>query len=133
MKESPPTKLLVLQMLLAADAVVLFLFGALFIVMPARIETAFHFQNLPVGVSYLIGLWGCVFATLAIGYAIAATDPVKHVAWIQVGIARGALECAFGFVCIARGIATWSQAGMGIIVAATITTAYLILYPRVEA
>ena len=53
----------VLRMLLVMDATVLFLLGALFIVVPHRVELAFHFQNLPAGVSYLIGLWGCVFAT----------------------------------------------------------------------
>jgi hypothetical protein len=117
-------------MLLVMDATLLFLLGALFIVVPKQVLLAFHFQNLPEGVGYLIGLWGCVFATMAIGYGIAAVDPARHVAWIQVGIARGALECVFGFVCIARGIVTWQQAGLGIIIAAAVTAAYLVLYPR---
>jgi len=122
--------MLILQVLLGLDAVVLFLFGALLVAMPQRVELAFHFKDLPLGVNYLIGLWGCVFLSLAIGYAIAATDPIRHVAWVQVGIARGALECAFGFICISRGVATWQQAGGGIVIAALITVAYLALYPR---
>src|SRR5438067_13664074 len=91
-----------LRMLLVLDATVLFLLGALLIFLPRQVEAAFHFQNLPEGVSYLIGLWGCVFATLAIGYAVAATDPIRHAVWVQVAIARGTLEVILGVVYVAR-------------------------------
>jgi len=124
MKHSP------LRILLALDAAVLFLLGALLILSPRRVEFAFQFKDLPDGVSYIIGLWGCVLVTLAIGYAVAATDPVRHVVWVQVGIARGALECVLGTIYLARGVVTWPQAGFGIIVASLITVAYLVLYPR---
>ena len=119
-----------LRMLLVLDATVLFLLGALCIFLPRQVEAAFHFQNLPEGVSYLIGLWGCVFATLAIGYAVAATDPIRHAVWVQVAIARGALEVILGAVYVARDIVTWQQAQFGILTAAFITVAYLVLYPR---
>ena len=126
-EDSP--KLRLLRMLLAFDATLLFLLGVLFMTMPAWVERVFHFQNLPVGVGYIIGSWGCVFATLAAGYIIAAKDPVRNVAWVQVGIARGALECVFGFICITRGMVTWEQAVPGIAAAAIITCAYTLLYP----
>jgi hypothetical protein len=119
-----------LRVLLAMDAAVLFLLGALLILAPRPVEAAFGFKNLPAGVDYIIGMWGCVFATLAIGYWIAAADPLRHVAWVQVGIARGVVEAAFGLVCIARGIVTFQQAGFGILAAAAIAGAYLVLYPR---
>ncbi|SRR6266567_5789150 len=124
MKYSP------LRILLAMDAVVLFLLGLLLILEPKQVELAFHFKDLPGGVSYIIGLWGCVLATMAIGYAVAAMDPIRHLVWVQVGIARGALECVLGAFYVARGIVTWQQAGFGIIVAAVITVAYLVFYPR---
>jgi hypothetical protein len=123
-------KLTLLRYLLMVDAAVLFLLGAMLICAPRQIEAAFHFQDLPLAVSYLIGLWGCVFATLGIGYLVAATDPVRHVIWVQVGIARGGLECVLGVLYLARGIVTWQQAAFGIITAAFITVAYLVLYPR---
>lgn len=123
-------KLTLLRYLLMLDAAILFLLGALLIFAPRQVEAAFHFSDLPPGVSYLIGLWGCVFATMAIGYVVAATDPLRHVAWVQVGIARGALECILGLVYVTRGIVTFQQAGLGIILAAVITIAYLALYPR---
>lgn len=119
-----------LRNLLVLDAAVLFLLGALLIVVPRQVEVAFQFNDLPQGVSYIIGLWGCVLATLALGYAVAARDPVRHVAWVQVGIARGALEFIVGAVYLARGIVTFQQAGFGIVVAALITLAYVVLYPR---
>ncbi len=123
-------KMKLLRYLLMLDSGVLFLLGIVLMVAPRRVEAAFHFQDLPPAVSYMIGMWGCVFATMALGYALASTDPVRHVAWIEVGIARGALECIFGVVCLARGIVTFQQGGVGIIVAALITFAYLVLYPR---
>src|SRR5438128_9304644 len=104
MKYSP------LRILLALDAAVLFLLGLLLILAPKQVELAFHFRDLPEGVSYIIGLWGCVLATLAVGYAVAALDPIRHVVWVQVGIARGALECLLGATYLARGVVSWQQA-----------------------
>ena len=124
MKYSP------LRILLALDGAVLFLLGALLVLAPRQVEAAFHFKDLPDGVSYLIGLWGCILATMAIGYGVASTDPVRHVVWVQVGIARGALECVLGTIYLVRGVVTWQQAGFGTIVASLITVAYLVFYPR---
>jgi hypothetical protein len=123
-------KLSLLRYLLVIDALVLFLLGALLILAPGQVERAFHFQDLPPAISYIIGLWGCVFATLAVGYLVAATDPLRHVVWVQVGIARGLMECALGLVYLARGVVTFQQAGFGLVVAALITIAYIVCYPR---
>ena len=121
-----------LRMFMMMDAVVLTGLGALFIAMPRRIEAAFHFQNLPAGVDYMIGLWGCVFATLGLGYALAAVDPRRNVLWVQMGIARGVLEAVFGATCALRGVVTWEQASFGIFTAVFIAAAYVVLYPRKE-
>ena len=123
-------KIIPLRYLLMIDAAVLILLGALLIFAPAQVERAFHFKDLPPAVGYLIGLWGCVVATLGIGYVVAAMNPIRHVVWVQVGIARGLLECGLGVVYLARGIVTFQQAGFGIMVAALISTAYIVLYPR---
>jgi len=123
-------KFSLLRGLLILDAAVLLLLGALLIFAPAQVERAFQFQALPPAVSYLIGLWGCVFATMGFGYLVAATNPVRHRVWIQVGIARGALECVLGLVYLARGIVTFQQAGFGVLLAALISVAYIVLYPR---
>ena len=119
-----------LRNLLLLDAAVLLLLGALLIFTPRQVEVAFQFNDLPQGVSYIVSLWGCVLATLALGYAVAARDPVRHVAWVQVGIARGALECIVGAMYLARGIVTFQQAGFGVVLAGLITLAYIVLYPR---
>ena len=119
-----------LQILLALDAIVLFLLGVLLMFGPNQVELAFQFKDLPAGVSYIIGLWGCALVTMAIGYAAAALDPIRHAVWVQVGIARGGLECVLGVSYLARGIVTWQQAGFGILVAALITIAYVVCYPR---
>ena len=121
-----------LRMLLMADGTALFLLGALVLVFPRQTLAAFHFTNLPEGVNYLIGLWGCALATFGIGYAVAATDATRHVIWVQIGIARGVLEAAFGGWCVARGLVTWEQGGFGIILAGFVAIAYLVLYPGKE-
>ena len=123
-------KIILLRGLLLLDAAVLFLLGMVLIFAPGQVEHAFHFQNLPDAVAYIIGMWGCVFATLAIGYAVAAADPLRHVVWVQVGIARGAVECVLGVVYLARGTVTFQQAGLGIVLAGLMTLAYAALYPR---
>ncbi len=121
-----------LRNLLLLDAAVLLLLGLLLIFAPRHVELAFGFKDLPAGMDYVLGLWGCVLVTLGMGYVVAASDPIRHTVWVQVGIARGALECILGLTCLARGIVTFQQAGFGIIIAGLITFAYLILYPRVS-
>jgi hypothetical protein len=123
-------KITLLRYVLLIDAAVLCLLGALLIFAPRQIEAAFGFGDLPVAVSYLIGLWGCGLATLAIGYVAAAANPIKHRVWIEVGIARGALECLLGLFYLGSGTVTFHQAGFGILLAAILSVAYLALYPR---
>ena len=123
-------KLSLLRNLLLLDAAILFWLGALLILTPKWVETAFHFQDLPSGVNYLLGLWGCLFATMGFGYAVAAKNPIRHVVWIQMGIARGILEFVLGVAYLARGVVSFSQAGFGILVAGLIAAAYIALYPR---
>jgi hypothetical protein len=123
-------KLLLLRLVLMIDAAVLFLLGSLLIFAPSLVERAFQFSNLPPAVGYFLGLLGCVFASLGIGYGLAATDPLRHVAWVHVGIVRGVLECALGIMYVSRGIVTFRQAAFGIIVAALMAVAYVALCPR---
>jgi hypothetical protein len=123
-------KLNLLRYLLMIDAALLFLLGACLIVAPGQIEVLFRFRDLPQDVNYLLGLWGCVFVSLGCGYVVAATHPLRHVVWVQVGIARGALEFILGAVYLVRGVVTWQQAAFGIVTAGIITGAYAVLYPR---
>jgi hypothetical protein len=127
-----PVKLRALGILLALDSAVLFLLGTLLLVLPQYIELAFGFVDLPIGVTYIVALWGCVLLTMAIGYWKASADPIHHVVWVQVGIARGVLECGVGIIYLVRGIVTFRQAGMGIILAGLFALAYLMFYPRGE-
>lgn len=132
--DPPPTPpvswMLLLRLLLVLDALVLFALGAVFIFAPQQVQLAFHFSDLPVVVNYIIGLWGCGLLTMSLGYAVAATNPIRHLVWVQVAIARGALECLLGIVYLARGVVTWQQAVFGIVVAALMTVAYIAVYPR---
>src|SRR5438045_2553598 len=100
-----------LRYLLLTDAAILFLLGALLIFAPGKVQLAFQFKDLPLAVHYILGLWGCVFVTLAFGYVVASTAPLRHVAWVQVGIARGISEFVLAGIYLARGVVTFQQAG----------------------
>jgi hypothetical protein len=132
MADSSSVKLRVTGILLALDAAVLFLLGTLLLVLPQHVLLAFGFVDLPTGVTYIIALWGCCLLTMALGYWKASADPVRHLVWVQVGIARGALEFGVGIIYLLRGIVTFRQAGLGIILAGLFALAYLIFYPRSE-
>jgi hypothetical protein len=123
-------KQILLRYLLLLDSAVLLLLGAFLIFMPAKVLAAFHFQAMPEGLNYLIVLWGCALATLAIGYCVASTNPLRHAVWVQVAIARSVLETAVGCIYLARGVVSGQQAGLGIILTALIAIAYVALYPR---
>jgi len=123
-------KLTLLRNLMLLDAAVLLLLGLLLIFVPGKVEMAFRFKDLPAGVDYILGLWGCALVALGLGYTVAATDPLRHIVWAQMGIARGLLEVLVGAVFLARGLVTFQQAGVGIIVAALVSVAYLACYPR---
>jgi hypothetical protein len=117
-------------MLLMMDSTVLVLLGLAFILAPRQIEAAFHFENLPAAVSFLIGLWGCTLLTMGIGYGVAAFDPQRHVLWVIVGIARGVLEALVAGWCLSREMVTWKQSGFGLLLAAFMALGYILLYPR---
>jgi hypothetical protein len=123
-------KLSLMRNLMLLDAAVLLLLGLLLIFVPAKVEAAFRFKDLPAGVDYILGLWGCVLVTLGLGYTVAASNPLRHLVWAQMAIARGLLECLLGAVFLARGVVTFQQAGVGIIVAGFVTIAYVACYPR---
>ncbi len=121
-----------LRILLLFDAAVLFVLGGGLVAAPGEMAQVFRFEELPAGAHLILGLWGCVLVTTGLGYAIAAQDPARHVAWVQVGIARGALECLVGLLYVLRGVVTFQQAGVGIVLGGLIALAYLALYPREE-
>ena len=123
-------KMLLLRGLLVVDAGVLILIGALLVFAPTQVERAFHFTDLPPAVKYLIGMWGCVMGTMGLGYLMAATNPLRHRIWINIGIIRGVIECALGAVYLVQGVVTMEQAGFGTLVAGLMALAYVLLYPR---
>ena len=123
-------KLMLLRGLLVVDAAVLFLLGGLLIFAPVQVEQAFHFRDLPPAVAYLLGMWGCLMATMGFGYLVAATHPLRYRVWINIGIIRGALECALGVFYLVRGTITFQQAGLGTLVTGLLAVAYVALYPR---
>src|SRR6185503_3736350 len=100
--------------------------GVAFVFAPGGVAKAFGFTGMSIGVDYILGMWGCVFATMAAGYAVAASNPLRHVIWIQVGIARGVLELLVGLAFVMRGVVTWKQAAFGIFAGGVLALVYII-------
>jgi hypothetical protein len=123
-------KLSLLRGLLIVDAAVLFLLGGLLVFAPVEVQRTFHFHDLPQAVAYFLGMWGCIMSTMGFGYLVAATHPLRHRAWVNVGIIRGAVECGLGIFYLACGTVTLQQAGLGTLVAGLMALAYITLYPR---
>jgi hypothetical protein len=119
-----------LRMLMALDGTVLTLLGVAFLCCPQQIEAAFHFKDVSPAVNFLIGLWGCALVSLGLGYFVAAMNPAENRLWVAMGVIRGGLEAVFGWWCLSRGIVTWEQSGLTILLAAFMALAYLALYPR---
>jgi len=118
-----------LRLLMVFDASVLMILGLAMIVIPGRMLDLFRFPGLPNDAHYIIAMWGCVLITLGIGYVLAAVDPLKNIIWVQVGIARGALEALVGLAYVATHVVTWSQVGFGIFIGAFVGLSYWTLYP----
>jgi hypothetical protein len=122
-----------LRFFLTADAAVLLALGLALMFIPDTLALAFHFGNLPDAVNYIGGVLGCVFVSLGIGYVVATGDPVKHVMWVWIGIARAGFEVIFSVVCLIRGMVNWEQAAFTIVAAGLIAIGYTIFYPREAA
>jgi hypothetical protein len=122
-----------LRLLLLFDSVLLFLLGGSLMVLPERVEAAFNFTGLPHGVGYMLGLWGCGLLTMACGYFVAALDPLRNLIWVQIGIARGLLECVLGLYYAGTGVISFRQGAFGMITAGLIAIGYIVLYPRQQS
>src|SRR3954462_8679937 len=108
-------QLILLRNLLLVDALALCGMGLLFIGAPKTVASIFHFSNLPLEVSYLLGLWGSVLVSLGIAYAVVSKNPLRHRLWIQAAILRAALETLVGIVYLATATVNFAQAGFGTI------------------
>jgi hypothetical protein len=121
---------MLLRVLLMFDAVLLLLLGGVFMFMPGRMLVLFGFQNIPSGFAYVVGIFGAVYATMGIGYLLVAQNPLRNVAWVQVGILRGTAESLFSLFSMAQGLVTFRQAGFSLVVPGLLAVGYALLYPR---
>ena len=121
-----------LRVLLTADAAVLLALGLALIFVPDTLAAVFQFKGLPDVVDYIGGFLGCAFISLGIGYVATTADPIRHVIWIWIGIARGVFEVILSVVCVLRGVVSWPQASFGVAFASVIALGYTIFYPRVR-
>lgn len=119
-----------LRHLLLVDAALLALIGGALIGAPAEVAKVLHMQALDAQTRYIVGILGCVYLSMAPGYLNASLFPYTATPWVQIGIARGLLECALGVYFIARGYLAFQQVSLGLVVGGAVALAYIVLYPR---
>ena len=121
--------MMLLRVILIADAVVLAVLGLLLMLASRAMFGAFGLADLPGSVNYIAGMWGALMATMGIGYGLAARSPATSRVWVQVGIARAILETAVSIIYVAQGNVSMSSAGLGLALAIWFALAYIALYP----
>jgi hypothetical protein len=119
----------ILRVVLAADGVVLGLFGLGLVLTPRAMFSLFAL-DLPPAANYIAGMWGALLLTMALGYLLAARQPFTWPLLVQIGLARAALEVLLSLVYIMNGTVSLKQAAAGMFLAVWFALAYLILYPR---
>ena len=119
-----------LRLLLVFDAAFLLTIGSALVLAPGKMLQAFHYPSMPPSVHFIMAMWGCVLATLGLGYLHSAFDPVRNIAWIQVGIARGTLEFVVSIVYVVLGLTSLSQVWPGLLMGGFVALGYLTLYPK---
>lgn len=85
--------------------------------------------NGPLYIEYFLALLGVTYIALSAFIIRAAQDPMKHIMWVQFAIAWAILCVVIGASSIGRGIVTFGQAGMGLIIDAVFAVLFLVFYP----
>lgn len=119
-----------MRLLLLFDAAVLLLVGGGLAISPQGMIKAFQFPPVDPHYYYTHAMWGSVLVTLAIGNIWCAQDPWRHRAWLSVSVLRGVCEALISAAYLATGMATFRQAGLGLVMGILIAAGYGGLSPR---
>jgi hypothetical protein len=87
------------------------------------------YETGPAYIQYFLALLGVTFIVVSAFIIRAAQDPLKHIMWVQFAIAWAVLFVVVEASSIGRGLVTFEQARMGLIMDAVFAVAFLALYP----
>ena len=111
-------------------AAIAILVGLAYIFFPSQLGEMGGFEKGPAWVAYILALLGiCYIATGAFVIVAAVRDPLKHIMWVQFAIAVAILIVVVAASSIMRGLVTFSQEGLPLIINAVFAVVFLALYP----
>jgi len=110
-------------------AVIAILVGLAYIFFPRQLGEMGGFEKGPDWVLYILALLGICYIAIGAFVIRAAQDPLKHIMWVQFAIAVAILIVVVAATSIARGLVTFSQEGMPLIINAVFAVVFLALYP----
>jgi hypothetical protein len=119
-----------LKLAMAADGLVLALFGLGLILAPQQMYLLFNLTGMPEGANYIAGMWGALLLTVALGYMVGSSQPLRNLILVQIGIVRALIEVIISIYYVASGALTLTQAAAGLFLAVWFAIAYIALYPR---
>jgi len=105
------------------------LFGLAYIFAPYELGSMLGFEKGPDYVpAFLASLGGC-FIAVSVFVIAAARDPLRQISWVKFAILFSVLGLVTESYSVIRGYIDFGQAGMGIILYAVFTVAFLVFYP----
>jgi glucan phosphoethanolaminetransferase (alkaline phosphatase superfamily) len=110
-------------------AVIGIVMGIAFIFFPTQLRDTMGYETGPAYIQYFLALLGVAFIALGAFIIRAAQDPLKHIMWVQFAIAWAVLFVVVEASSIARGLVTFEQAGMALIMDAVFAVLFLVFYP----
>ena len=118
-----------LKIALIAWGAIGILMGLAFIFFPRELGDMVGYEEGPAYVPYFLASLGGAFIAASVFFIVAARDPLKHILWVKFAILWSSLGVVLGLYSIIRDYVNFSQAGMGLIIDAVFTVAFLALYP----
>lgn len=119
-----------LKVTLIVAAIVSFIFGVMFLIIPDWTGALFNFPEFPQEVRYMLGMWGAVYIAFGVGFVLAARDPARHRTWVQAGVVSYALSLVMTIYYLLRGTIGWDIATVPFIIQIVFLIALVVLYPR---
>jgi hypothetical protein len=122
--------MLPLRITLVVIGIVQVFFGLPFVVAPGLYSLVLHLPSAPAWTNWFFAMNGARFLGMGFGMFLAARDPLKHRAWINVMIAIQALDWLGTIYSLWTGAITLAQATDAPFLPVIFIVALLIWYPR---
>jgi hypothetical protein len=110
-------------------SIIVIFIGLVYIFFPDQLLDMGGYEKGSGLVVYLLALLGICYIPAGAFVIIASRDPLKHIMWLQFAIAVAILTVVVVASSIGRGLVTFNQEGIPLIINAVFAVLFLALYP----